>query len=175
MTEHTLEGARSDQIVVGRINGVFGIRGQLKVLSYTDPRENIFNYNPWLLGSGEACQAVTVISGQKHGKGIIASFEGCEERGQALAWVGKRVSIFRDQLPATKENEFYWSDLVGLIAVTTDGVTLGQVSRLLETGSNDVLVVEGERQRLIPYIWDQVIKCVNLEQGQITVDWDLEF
>lgn len=178
MTEHSPPGAQSDtldRVVIGKVNGVFGVRGQLKVFSYTDPRENIYRYDPWLIGSGDGWQTIKVVKGQQHGKGIIVSLEGCEDRDQAQALVGQQIAITRDQLPETEENEFYWSDLVGLAVVTSDGVELGRVDHLFETGSNDVLVVKGERQRLIPYIRDQVVENVDLEQGQMTVDWDPEF
>ncbi len=178
MKEQSPAGSQPDQndrVVVGKINGVFGVRGQLKIFSYTDPRENILSYDPWLIGSGKNWQTIKVVKGQKQGKGIVVSLEGCEDRDQALALIGKQVAILRDQLPETGKDEFYWSELIGLAVLTTEGLELGHVDHLFETGSNDVLAVKGDRQRLIPYIWDQVVKSVDLEQGQMIVDWDPEF
>lgn len=162
-------------VVVGKIHGVFGVKGQVKVYSYTDPRENILNYDPWMLGSSGQWQTRTVESGQKHGKGLIVRLQGCDDRDKAQALVGQQIAIRSDQLPETAENEFYWSDLEGLAVVTSEGVKLGVVSHLLETGSNDVMVVKGDRQRMIPYIWGQVVNKVDLDAGQIEVDWDPEF
>ncbi len=178
MMEPTSQEAKTDspgRIVVGKINGVFGICGQLKVFSYTKPLENIFSYAPWWLESGNGWEARNPVKGQKHGKGLIVSLEGCQVRDQALALVGKQVTILREQLPETAENEFYWSDLIGLTVSTSAGIRLGVVEHLLETGSNDVLVVNGDRQRLIPYIWERIVWNVNLDDGMITVDWDPDF
>ena len=178
MVEPAPRGEEPDslnRIVIGKINGVLGIRGQLKVFSYTQPRKNILNYTPWWLGSDNHWETRKLLSGQEHGKGLIVSLENCEVRDQALALVGKQIAIFRQQLPETAENEFYWSDLIGLTISTGTGVQLGVVDHLFETGSNDVLVVKGDRQRLIPYIWEQVVRNIDLDNGIITVDWDPDF
>jgi len=163
------------RVVVGKIQGVFGVRGQVKIYSYTEPRENILNYDPWMLGSDGNWQTRTVESGQRHGKGIIARLHGCDDRDEALALVGSEIAVKRDQLPEIAENEYYWSDLEGLTVITREGVVLGKVSHLFETGSNDVMVVKGERQHLIPYIWGQVVTGVDLDDARIMVDWDPEF
>ncbi len=164
------------RIVVGRIIGVFGVRGQLKVFSYTRPPENILNYTPWWLGSGNRWEIRKPARGrQRCGKGLVISLEDCETREQALDLIGWQVTILREQLPETAENEFYWSDLIGLTVCTCAGIRLGVVDHLFETGSNDVLVVEGDRQRLIPYVQKQVVRHVNLDDGMITVDWDPDF
>jgi 16S rRNA processing protein RimM len=163
------------RVVVGKISAVFGVRGQVKVFSYTEPRENILNYGPWMLGSAGQWQIWDIESGQRHGKGIIARLVGCDDRDQALALVGREIAIDRQQLPEVAENEYYWSDLQGLAVITTQGVKLGTVSHLFETGSNDVMVLEGESRQLIPYIWGQVVIEVDLDAGQLVVDWDPEF
>lgn len=163
------------RVVIGKISGVFGVKGQVKVFSYTEPRENILKYSPWILGSSGQWQTHEIESGQRHGKGIVARLKGCEDRDQAMGFVGQQIAIDRQQLPEIAENEFYWSDLQGLTAVTTQGVTLGTVSHLFETGSNDVLVIKGESQHLVPYIWGQVVKAVDLEAGRLILDWDPEF
>lgn len=162
-------------VIVGKIRGVFGVKGQVKVYSYTEPRENILGYVPWMLGSSSQWQTRVVESGQKHGRGIIVRLKGCDDRDKALALVGQEIAIRSDQLPEIAENEFYWSDLEGLTVITREGTELGVVSHLFETGSNDVMVVKGDRQRLIPYIWGQVVYKVDLHAGRIEVDWDAEF
>ena len=162
-------------VVIGKINGVFGVRGEVKVFSYTEPRENILSYDPWMLGSGDDWKSCKLVSGRVQGKGLVARLKGCEDRDQAQLLVGKEIAIDKSQLPATRPGEYYWSDLEGLSVVTTDQTLLGSVQYLFETGSNDVLVVSGEREYLIPYIQGQVIKDIDLDAGQMIVDWDPEF
>jgi 16S rRNA processing protein RimM len=162
-------------VVVGKISGVFGVRGQLKIYSYTEPKENILNYDPWLIGSGESQKPYIVISGRLHGKGLIARFKDCDDRDKAQLMVGLEIAIDDAQLPAAAAGEYYWSDLEGLDVITTEQVVLGTVSHVFGTGSNDVLAVKGEREHLIPYIKGQVVKQIDLNAGQIIVDWDPEF
>ncbi|WP_024299969.1 ribosome maturation factor RimM [Methylomicrobium lacus] len=160
---------------VGKISGVFGIKGWVKIFSYTSPKENILNYSPWLLIKKGETKTVEIVSGHLQGGGIVAQIKGVDDRSQAEALVGWEIFIRREQLPATSEGEYYWSDLIGLEVVTTDGVVLGVVDNLLETGANDVLIVKGERERAVPFIKGQVIVKVDREGGCIVVDWDPEF
>lgn len=165
----------AELVTVGRISGLFGVKGWVKVYSFTDPRENILGYNPWYVTRDGEWQEMKLAEGQRHGKGIIARLESCEDRDAASLLVGAEIALRRDQLPSLKQGEYYWSDLVGLKVVTTEGVELGIVDHLLETGSNDVLVVRGDRERLVPYIREQVVTRIDLEDGVIEVDWDPEF
>ena len=135
--------------------------------------EAILDYRPWLLG--EQKSPVKIIDGRKQGKGLVALLPGFEDREQAITLVGQQIFVGRDQLPATAEGEYYWSDLEGLEVHTTNGDLLGRVDRLMETGANDVLVVRGDREHLVPFIQGQYIKRVDLEGGLIEVDWDPEF
>lgn len=162
-------------VVVGKISGVFGVRGQVKVLSYTEPRENILNYDPWMLGSGDNWKSQEVISGKLQGKGLVVWLKGCTDRDQAQLLIGQEIAINKSQLPDAPAGEYYWSDLQGLQVITTEQQVLGKVSHLIETGANDVLVVKGDREHLIPYIKDQVVKQIDLDSGQMVVDWDPEF
>jgi 16S rRNA processing protein RimM len=162
-------------VVVGKISGVFGVRGLVKVFSYTQPRKNILSYDPWMLGSGKDWETFDLVSGHEQGKGLVAKLRGCDDRDQAQLLVGKDIAIEKSQLEATQPGEYYWSDLEGLQVLTLDQKLLGTVSHLFETGSNDVLVVKGDRERLIPYVKGQVIAKVDLDAGHIVVDWDPEF
>lgn len=162
-------------IVVGRISGLYGVRGWVKVYSHTQPRDNILNYSPWYLRQQGGWKALKLVDGKPHGKGIVARLEGYDDRDLSATLIQQDVAILREQLPAAAEDEYYWSDLIGLEVITLDGVSLGKVEHLLETGSNDVLVVQGERERLIPYVPEQVIHQVDLAAQQISVDWDPEF
>lgn len=147
----------------------------MRVFSYTEPRENIMVYQPWYLRRGGNWQPRQVAEGQRHGKGVVARLEGCEDRGQALALVNFEIGVRRDQLPATAPGEYYWQDLLGLEVLTLQGESLGKVDHLLETGANDVLVVQGERERLIPFVLHQTVKRVDLQAGVIQVDWDKDY
>ena len=164
-------------VEVGRISAVFGVRGWLKIRSYTQPIENILKYRPWQLCRQGRCFVVELMEGKRQGKGLIARLAGIDDRDQARELVGHSIHVPRDALPVLPEGEYYWSDLQGLAVVTTEGEELGRVDHLMETGANDVLVVveAGGRQRLIPYIKGQVVTAVDLEAGSLTVDWDPEF
>ena len=135
--------------------------------------EAILEYQPWLLG--EDRKPVKLVDGRKQGKGMAALLPGYNDREQAAALVGQQIFVGRDQMPLTEEDEYYWSDLEGLEVHTTNGEVLGRVDRMMETGANDVLVVRGDRERLVPFIQGQYVVRVDLEAGLIVVDWDPGF
>ncbi len=163
-------------VLVGRISGIYGVRGWVKVYSYTQPRENILNYLPWQIGSEESgWQVMKVIEGRPQGKGIVVHLDGFNDRDEVRSLIGLEIKVNRDQLPQTAADEYYWADLIGLRVETTEGVVLGKVDHLFDTGANDVVVVQGERERLIPYVWGDVIAGIDLEKGVMLVDWNPEF
>jgi 16S rRNA processing protein RimM len=167
--------ARTDQsrIVVGRIAGVYGLKGWVKVVSETAPREGILDYSPWLIGPDATPRKLS--ERKLHGKGMIVRLDGCDDRDAAARLVGQEIAVTREQLPPARSDEFYWFDLEGLAVITIDGIELGRVSHLFSTGVNDVLVVQGERERLLPFDWGDVVKNVDVERGLIEVAWDPEF
>jgi 16S rRNA processing protein RimM len=167
--------SEQQHINVGKISGVFGIKGWVKVFSFTDPRENILTYSPWLLKKGDQTKAINVVDGQLQGKTIVAQLSDINDRDFAASLIGWDIFITREQLPKAAKGEYYWSQLVGLNVETVDGVQLGVVDGLLETGANDVLIVQGERERAIPFLQGQTIIDVDLDTGKIIVDWDPEF
>lgn len=170
-------------VPVGKVSGLFGVKGWVKIFSDTQPRENILSYSPWFLKRGGQWQEFKLLTGKPHGKGVIAQLSGCTDRDIAAELVGSAIAIKREQLPETDAGEYYWSDLKGLTVTNLEGVELGKVDSMLETGANDVMVVigddssakKGKRERLIPFVTGEVVHEVNLEQGFITVDWDPEF
>ena len=162
-------------VPVGRISGLHGIKGWVRVYSFTEPRENIVGYRPWYLKRAGRWQAAHVEAGGRHGKGVIAKLAGCDDRDDAAALVGLEIGVSREQFPVSESGEYYWADLLGLQVLTRDGVDLGRVDHLIETGANDVLVVKGDRERLIPFLTGSVIRSVDLERGRIDVDWDPHF
>lgn len=164
-----------DTLTLGKIVGVFGVKGWVKVFSHTEQRDTILDYSPWLLKVGTEWKAYKLKNGQAQGKSLIAQLEGVDSREQAELLVGCTIAIGREQLKPLKQNEYYWADLIGLEVSTTTGLHLGKVSDLFETGSNDVLVVEGERERLVPWILGDVVREVDITTKQIIVDWDPDF
>lgn len=158
---------------MGRIWGLYGVRGWVKVFSETEPRANLLTYQPWYLGT--ECRPWRLAAGKPYNKGLIARLEGCEDRDQAAALVGLEIRIRRDQLPRLEADEFYWADLIGLSVETLEGIPLGRVNRVFATAANDVLVVKGDRERLVPFVRDQIVTDVNPGRGRIRVDWDPEF
>jgi 16S rRNA processing protein RimM len=154
---------------------VYGVRGWVRVFSYTQPRDNIVHYRPWYLNRAGEWQEHELAEGRQHGKGVVARLAGCEDRDEASQLIGAEIGVRRKQLPAAQPGEYYWSDLQGLKVVTLQGELLGSVGHLLETGANDVLVVKGERESLIPFVLGQVVDEVDLERGEIRVDWDKGF
>jgi 16S rRNA processing protein RimM len=162
-------------VVIGRVAGVFGVRGWVRIRSFTDPPASILDYRAWEFCLDGRWHPWQVAEGRPHGKGLVARLERCQSPEEARTLVGADIAVRRGQLPELEPGEYYWADLIGLKVVTTDGMPLGRVERLLETGSNDVLVVQGDRERLIPYLPGQVVVEVTLERGEIRVDWDPDF
>ncbi|PVY78959.1 16S rRNA processing protein RimM [Tamilnaduibacter salinus] len=167
--------------MVGRITSVFGVRGWVKVYSYTDPMDNILTYRHWRLSGQGQSMEVRVAEGRRHGPGIIVRLDGVSDRDEARQYCDKDIRIPVDELPELGDGEYYWHQLVELDVRTVDSVLLGRVVRLMETGANDVLVIRpnkgslDSRERLIPWNPDEVIRSVDLENGELIVDWDPEF
>jgi 16S rRNA processing protein RimM len=164
------------RVRVGRIVGLHGVQGEVKLESWTEPRLQIFRYQPWLLTAPGLQQEMNGVRGRAQGKGIVASLPGITDRDQAATLVGCEITVSRDALPPPAPGEFYWADLEGLEVVTTENVSLGHVSHLFSTGANDVMVVKsGEKERLVPFVQGPYVQSVDLDTGRIVVDWDPEF
>lgn len=161
-------------MVMGRVTGPFGVLGWVKVHPYTEESASLTRYGSWWLGREAPYVEHEVVEARVHGAAVIAKLKGIEDRDQAARLKGQWVVLPRTSLPRPKKDEYYWVDLIGLAVVNTEGVSLGTVKALLETGANDVLVVEGERERLIPFI-RQVILDVDLDAGVIRVDWGVDY
>ncbi|NCF59238.1 MAG: ribosome maturation factor RimM [Gammaproteobacteria bacterium] len=159
-------------VILGRIDGLFGVRGWIKVYSYTEPREAVLNYKDWLLARDGDWQRVELADGKRQGKAVIARLEGIEDRDAAAELIGSEIGVDRDALPEPEEGHYYWADLEGLTVVRRDGTDLGKVTYVMATGANDVLVVDGPAERLIPFVPGTVILDVDLAAGVIRVDWE---
>lgn len=163
-----------DLICVGHILGAHGIKGEVKVFSATSPRENILQYAPWYIEQGETLESVD-IGGRLQGRQVIARLAGIEDRNQAEELTGCRILIRREQLPRLQDGDYYWSDLIGLKVESLQGEPLGVVSSMLETGADDVMVLSGERERLIPFVLDDIVREVDLDGQRMVVDWRPDF
>lgn len=162
-------------VVVGRIAGPFGVRGWVRVNSYTEPRDNVLRYAPWRLSLAGQTSVRQVLEGHAQGEGVVACLEGCNDRDAALALKGAEVTVERSRLGASGPRQFFWADLQGMQVRTVTGDDLGRVDYLFETGANDVMVVIGDRRRLIPFVYGSIVAAVDSERRLITVDWDPDF
>jgi 16S rRNA processing protein RimM len=171
----------ADYILLGSISGVHGVKGWLKVFSHTAPRLKITEYSQWFLQQkNEDWSPVKVLDGKKQGKNIIALLESVTDRNQVEALIGSKIAIHRDQLENLSNNEYYWRDLIGLSVETTGGMKLGEIDWVFDTGSNDVIIVKDNsgaevKERMLPFLLDDVIISINLDKSQMVVDWDPEF
>ncbi len=163
--------ADKDFVSLGYINGVFGVKGWVKVFSYTRPRAGILDYDTWYLNR----EPVKVTHGHPQGQGVVAKFEHINDRDQARLLTRVEIEVKREQLPSLTQDDYYWSDLEGLEVFNLSGERLGQVNYLMETGANDVLVLKGEQACLIPWKIPEIVKQVDLQQGRIDVDWEADF
>ncbi|WP_082879596.1 ribosome maturation factor RimM [Methylomonas methanica] len=161
---------------VGQVSGVFGVKGWVKVYSFTDPRENILQYSPWILQKNSQIQEVKLLGGRRQGSLVVAELQGISDRDLAAELMGADILIRKQQLPKAGDGEYYWADLIGLEVRNQEGCKLGKVDYLLETGANDVLVVvDGDVERLIPFLQQSTILKIDLDDGLIIVDWDPDF
>ena len=171
----------SQETVIGRITAVFGIKGWLKVFSYTDPRDGLLNYRNWTLVQDGKRIPVKLAEGRRQGQGIVIRLKGIDDRDVAQRYCGADIHVPTEQLPELPKGDYYWYQLEGLEVFTVEDECLGTVHHLLETGANDVLVVQAtpasidQRERLIPYLFDEVIMQVDLASRRMVVDWDPEF
>lgn len=175
-------------IVVGRIGAVYGLKGWVKVFSYTSPMENLLQYKACKIRHhqdkrGEWRDAV-IAAGKTHGKGLIIQLEGCNDRELAKGYNLFDIAVSQDQLPSLGDDDYYWHQLEGLEVSTTEefgAVILGVVDHLLSTGANDVLVVKAsassidDKERLVPYVLNQYVTDIDLTAQTMTVAWDPEF
>lgn len=174
-------GKAEGPVVLGHVSGLFGVKGWVKVHSYTRPTFNLLEYDEWLIGRQNAWRPFRVLDAREQGKTLVALLSGDDDgaplpdRDAAAVLVDEQIAVKRDQLPEPEPGEYYWFDLIGLDVVNRDDVPLGRVKAMMETGANDVLVLAGERERLLPFVVGEFIDEVDLAAGRIVADWDPEF
>jgi 16S rRNA processing protein RimM len=162
-------------LTLGRISGVFGVKGWVKVISFTEPRDNVVEFRAWTLRQRGVDRTVEVEDGRSHGANVVAKLRGVDDRDSARDLVGAEVLVERAALPACEPGEYYWADLEGLEVRTPAGAVLGTVDHLLATGANDVLVLADAAQTMIPFVVGGVILSVDLDAGVIVADWSPEY
>ena len=162
-------------VPLGRISGVFGVKGWVKVHSYTEPRDNIVGFRVWTLRKSGVESTIEIEEGRAHGANVVAKVRGVDDRDRARELVGAEVVVERAALPDCEPGKYYWTDLEGLEVRTPGGESLGTVDHLVATGANDVLVLTGVPPRLIPFVVGEVIRSVDLDAGVIVADWSSEF
>lgn len=165
----------SDKLIVGNINGVFGVQGWVKIFSHTDPRENILGYSPWWIKCKGEWQQVSIVDSkvQQGGKLLVAKLDNVDDRDLAREYMGCEIAIENAQLDRSGDG-ILWIDLIGCEVVQQDGIQIGTVKDLIETGAHDVLRVVGDGEELIPFVMDEFVINVDLDARQIVVNWELD-
>ena len=170
-----------DLITLAKIGRLYGIKGWLRINSYTDPPDNIFRFQRFIIGQGQGKRMLEMDQVKEQGKAIIGHFLGYDDPQLARQLVGQELKVAESELPVLEKGQFYWHQLVGLQVQNLQGELLGRVIKILETGANDVLVVKADensidqRERLIPYLKDTVIIAIALDKAQIIVDWNTDY
>jgi 16S rRNA processing protein RimM len=167
-----MSGTPQKQVILGRISGLMGIKGWVKVHSYTEPRESIVGFGSWILCGQGAESRVKVEGGRLQGRTVVAKLQGVDDCDEARALIGTKIAVAREDLPACGPGEYYWADLEGLDVRTLSDEALGCVDFLFGTGDHDVMVVAGTRERMIPFVQGRIVHKVDLDCGVIIVDWD---
>lgn len=159
------------RVALGHVTGVFGVRGWIKLSSYTRPADAILDYPKWVI----ADRSWKVAEGRLHGTAVVARLKGLDDRDAAAALRGSAIEVEREAMPEPAPGQYYWADLVGCRVESESGKPLGIVESLFSNGAQDVLVVNGDRERLIPFVAGPIVKTINLETQTIVVDWEPEY
>jgi 16S rRNA processing protein RimM len=161
-------------VVLGKIVGTFGVKGWLKVSSYTEPLDNILDYEVLQIGGPSGWSAIRIEDGRETGKGVIAKFAGIETPEAGRLRIGTELGVWRSELPAPAEGEYYWSDLEGLEALNVDGELLGRIDHFRTTPAGTVVVVKGAKDLWVPFVKERIVK-VDIDAGRVVLDWPLDW
>ncbi len=162
------------KVAVGKFGRPHGVKGWIRVISFTDPEEQLLNYSDWMIQTNIALELIKLEESRAVHDAFLVKVKGYDDRDLVKTLTNKEILIDRDQLKELPEGEFYWTDLEGIKVVTTDGNDLGVIDHLFETGANDVIVsVKDGKRILIPYI-DTVIIEVDFDNNIMTVNWETE-
>ena len=172
----TMNKAETEQkIVIGRFGSPFGVKGWIKVQSFTEPEENLLTYTCWYSPEPDSWSLMKLDDHARHGKGWIVHLVGYDSPEAVRFLAGSDIAVARSDLPPLAEDKFYMNDLVGFSAMNVEGVVLGKVMGFVDSGAHELLVIEGEKEYLIPLIKDRFLKAVDKTNQRITVDWDADF
>lgn len=166
--------SKNDLIIAGKIGAPHGVKGWVRVFSYTDPIDNLLRYQPWQIELGTKRQAVKITHQQIHGEVILVGFDGITDRDAAAKLTHAAILIAQDDLPTLAPGEYYWRDLEGLEVKNLAGFVFGRITRMMSTGANDVMFIKGEKEYCLPYVSEVVVKKVDLTSKQMLVDWPEE-
>jgi 16S rRNA processing protein RimM len=187
MSENLSASEPDKRIVLGKVTGYFGVRGWVKLYSYTEPIDNIVRYNSLLIKLKGDWQNITLDEGKAHGKGVVAHFTGYDTRDDVAQLLGAELAINSEFLKPLGKNDFYWHDLIGLQVRNLEGIVFGQVRQIIETAAHDVLLIQPEQQHeqkgtenkpgdiLIPFVLEHYIIKVDINNGFILVEWQPEW
>lgn len=167
-----MSGPSQKKILLGYVSGLMGVKGWIKVHSYTHPRENIIEFRHWILSLNDVERVIDVENGRQQGRTIVAKFCGIDDPDEARSLVGAKIFVCREDFPISEPGEYYWTDLEGLEVRTKEDEFLGHVDCLFTNGEHDVMVVVGEKERMIPFVRERVVCEVDFSCGVIIVDWD---
>ncbi len=160
--------------MIGQINGLFGVQGWVKLFSYSNPRKNILSYQPWHIKVDGEWRTLEIVKGRVQGKTIVAQLKGVNDREVSRAYIGTEIYIERTQLPKLPKGEYYWDELTGLEVINHEGFVLGKISYMVDTGSNNVMVINGKKEHWVPYI-EPFLISIDMDNRQVLVDWDESF
>ena len=164
------------KIYLGKITGVHGIKGWLKIQSFSSPPENILNYPSWIINNQGEEELYSIEQGRKQNNKIVVKLEKIDDRNTAESLINSKIQILRSDLPKLSNENYYWSDLVGLSVLSSEEKVIGKIESLIETGANDVMVIITlkDERILIPFVMHEIIKEVNVELNYIKIDWSIE-
>jgi 16S rRNA processing protein RimM len=162
-----------EYVSVGKVGSTYGVLGWVKVISFTEPSTNILQYKCWYLESRNGWTRIDITDSRKHGKNIIVKLANYDNPEQSRLLAGKTIAVLRSELPVLASGHYYWHDLEGLTVINHNGESLGEVIQVMETGANDVLIVKGKKEHAVPYLLNDVIVRVDLENKVIHVKWDV--
>jgi 16S rRNA processing protein RimM len=166
--------SNNKRLLIGQINGLFGVQGWVKLFSYAHPRKNILSYQPWHIKVDGVWTTLDIVKGREQGKTIVAQLKDVVDREDSRRYIGVELYIEKSQLPQLAQGEYYWDELTGLEVINNQGIILGTISYLVDTGANNVMVVNGKKEHWVPYI-EPFLISIDMDKRQILVDWDEDF
>ena len=166
--------SNNKRLLIGQINGLFGVQGWVKLFSYAYPRKNILSYQPWHIKVDGVWTTLDIVKGREQGKTIVAQLKDVDDREDSRRYIGVELYIEKSQLPQLAQGEYYWDELTGLEVINNQGIVLGTISYMIDTGANNVMVVNGKKEHWVPYI-EPFLISIDMDKRQILVDWDEDF